>query len=172
MRQCHEAADNDPYRPSADGKYFYEGSHKQAHATTEGLGALTDAELSTEMRRQLGSDIALANSKAWLAGGFHTTPGDYARMLRGVLDGRLFMRESLGAHAVCTNPTTCSTALFTPVVDESWSYSIGHWLENDPAVGDGASAAPAPSAFIRGSTPASSSTASSPARTVRLHARP
>ena len=138
VRECHEAADNDRYRPAADGKFFYEGSHLQAHAVADGLGALADAELSAEMRRLLGADIALANPKAWLAGGFRTTPGDYARLLRGILSGRLAMQRSLGAHAVCTSPATCATALFTPVPDGSWSYSIGHWVESDPGVGDGA----------------------------------
>lgn len=138
VRECHEAGDNDRYRPTADGKFFYEGSHMQAHAAAEGLGALADADLSAEVRRVLGSDIALANPKAWLAGGFRTTPGDYARLLRGILSGRLAIGQSLGAHAVCTNPATCPTALFTPVPDASWSYAIGHWVESDPIVGDGA----------------------------------
>ena len=47
--------------------------------------------------------------------------------------------ESLGTHAVCTNPATCPTALNTPSpANESWHYSVGHWVEDDPVVGDGA----------------------------------
>jgi len=47
--------------------------------------------------------------------------------------------ESLGTHAVCTNPATCPTALNTPSpANESWHYSVGHWVEDDPVVGAGA----------------------------------
>ena len=49
------------------------------------------------------------------------------------------MSTKLGTSAVCTNPATCADALFTPIPStESWHYSIGHWVEDDPAVGDGA----------------------------------
>jgi hypothetical protein len=59
--------------------------------------------------------------------------------LRKLLDGRLRMGAFLGTQAVCTNPLTCSSAVSTPVPpSESWSYSLGHWVESDPAVGDGA----------------------------------
>lgn len=49
------------------------------------------------------------------------------------------IRALLGTHAVCTNPVTCPTAIYTPVApNESWHYSLGHWVEDDPVVGDGA----------------------------------
>jgi hypothetical protein len=48
------------------------------------------------------------------------------------------MHDYLGTHAVCTNPATCSTALYSPVPSvESWHYSLAHWVEDDPSVGDG-----------------------------------
>ena len=103
-----------------------------------GVTVLTGDALASEMRRLIGSDVALAYAKPWLAGGATTTPADHARMLRGILGGRLPMRNALGAQATCTNPSTCANALFTPWRGESPSYSIGHWVETDPAVGDGA----------------------------------
>jgi hypothetical protein len=44
---------------------------------------------------------------------------------------------------VCTNPATCPEASYAPIpADESWHYSLGHWVEDDPLVGDGAFSSP------------------------------
>lgn len=49
------------------------------------------------------------------------------------------MGALLGSHPVCTNPVTCAQAASTPVpLNQSWHYSIGHWVEDDPVQGDGA----------------------------------
>ena len=50
----------------------------------------------------------------------------------------------LGKNAVCTNPQTCpNEAIKTPIPrNETWHYSIGHWVEDDPQVGDGAYSSP------------------------------
>ena len=46
---------------------------------------------------------------------------------------RSHMHDALGTHAVCTNPATCANAEFAPSPPgESWHYSIGHWVEDDP----------------------------------------
>ena len=67
------------------------------------------------------------------------SPSAYALMLRKMLSGRLRMGSLLGTHAVCTNPISCPAAVLAPIpLRESWHYSIGHWVEDDPAVGDGA----------------------------------
>ena len=111
----------------------------EKHASLTGLGALANGPLATEIRSQLGSDVALAYSQPQLAGGGVTSADDYARVLRKILSGSLKMHDVLGTHAVCTNPLTCPTAANTPVPStESWHYSIGHWVEDDPVVGDGA----------------------------------
>ena len=63
----------------------------------------------------------------------------YAKVLRKMLSGELLMGSMLGSHPVCTNPITCPAAVLAPLPPaESWHYSIGHWVEDDPAVGDGA----------------------------------
>jgi hypothetical protein len=44
---------------------------------------------------------------------------------------------------VCTNPRTCAQAVFAPLPpNESWHHSVGHWVEDDPVVGDGAFSSP------------------------------
>ena len=67
----------------------------------------------------------------------------YALFLRKMLAGQLLMGSMLGAHPVCTNRLTCTAAVIAPIpLEESWHYSIGHWVEDDPAVGDGAFSSP------------------------------
>ena len=73
----------------------------------------------------------------------HREHGLQAGHLKDLPDGRpgsgqLKIAALLGTHPVCTNPHTCSDAVYTPIPTESDHYSIGHWVEDDPAVGDGA----------------------------------
>jgi len=139
VQQCVDFLANGTYTAASDGKFDYGGGHMEKHASLNGLGPLANVALATEIRSQLGSDVALAYSQPQLAGGIVTTADDYARFLRKILGGGLRMQAALGSHAVCTNPATCSTAVSTPIPpDRSWHYSIGHWVEVDPNVGDGA----------------------------------
>jgi hypothetical protein len=90
----------------------------------------------------LGQPCNLVYSEPLIAGGIHTTAADYAQILRNVLSGSLVMLDALGTHAVCTLPASCPTAVFSPV-PEAWHYSIGHWVEDDPATNsDGAFSSP------------------------------
>lgn len=76
-----------------------------------------------------------------LAGGGVGSADTYARLFRKLLDGQLRLGSMLRSSAVCANPATCGTdkALYTPMPqDEDWLYSLGHWVEADPLVGDGA----------------------------------
>ena len=94
---------------------------------------------SAEIRSRIGIDIALIYTQPQLAGGIFTTASDYALFLRRLLGRQLTLGAMLGTHAVCTNPATCIQALNTPVpTTESWNYSLGHWVETDAMVGDGA----------------------------------
>lgn len=136
---CLNSGNNGAYTASSDGKFHYDGGHMQKHASLEGLGALGSTALAAELRRVLGTDINLLYSQPQPAGGVATSPGDYARFLRKLLAGTLRMSALLGTSAVCTNPATCAQAVATPTpAGESWSYSIGHWVDTDPAKGDGA----------------------------------
>jgi hypothetical protein len=60
------------------------------------------------------------------------------------MDDRLQLGRLLGKAAVCTNPLSCPReAVKTPIPEtESWHYSLGHWVEDDPAIGDGAFSSP------------------------------
>lgn len=137
--QCVAYQNNGEYHASADGRFSYGGGHMQKHASLNGLGPLNNSGLATEIRAGIGTDIALSYVQPQLAGGISTTAGDYARFLRKLLGDELRLGAMLGTHAVCTNPTTCAQALNTPVpTSESWEYSLGHWVEVDPVVGDGA----------------------------------
>jgi hypothetical protein len=136
---CAVAGSNGVRTAAAEGRFFYGGSHMQQHAAADGLGTLDGAALGVEMRRRLGGPIGvLAYERPWIAGGATTTPADYGTVLAGVVSGRLAMRGLLGTSAVCIDPSTCATALFSPIVGEGGSYSLGHFVENDPGVGDGA----------------------------------
>ncbi|BAL96553.1 serine hydrolase family protein [Rubrivivax gelatinosus] len=136
---------NGDYVAENDGYFVYSGGHMQKHASTNpALAGLDAAGLATEMRRVLGTDITMSYSGPQLAGGVETSASDYARFLRKILNGTLpYERAALGAHPVCVDPATCPQAKFTPSPDgEQWHYSIGHWVEDDPTVGDGAFSSP------------------------------
>jgi len=142
---CLAYLNNGVYSAATDGQFDYGGGHMQKHASLEGLGALDNAGLAAEVRSQIGTDIALAYSQPQPAGGGASTADDYARYLRKLLGGTLWMSAALGTHPVCTNPTTCPAgqAISTPIPsNESWHYSVGHWVEDDPVVGDGAFSSP------------------------------
>jgi CubicO group peptidase (beta-lactamase class C family) len=137
--ECLAFENNGVYDPSTDGMFSYGGGHMQKHASLISLGPLHNDTLATEIRAKIGVDIALIYTQPQLAGGIFTTASDYAIFLRRLLDGQLKLGSMLGSHAVCTNPMTCAQALNTPVpLTESWNYSLGHWVEVDPVVGDGA----------------------------------
>lgn len=143
VAQCEAYQGNGDYTAANDGKFFYNGGHMERHAVLMGLGDMDNAALGAEIRSQLGADVALAYSQPQLAGGVYLTPAAYALVLRKMLSGRLVMGSMLGAHPVCTNPRTCPAAVFAPIPSsESWHYSIGHWVEDDPTLGDGAFSSP------------------------------
>ncbi|MCE9659339.1 MAG: hypothetical protein K8R60_12325 [Burkholderiales bacterium] len=139
VAECDAYQGNGDYTAANDGKFFYNGGHMEKHALLMGLGAMNNAALGAEIRSQLGADVAVAYSQPQLAGGAYLTPSAYALVLRKMLTGQLLIGSMLGTHPVCTNPSTCPTAVFAPIpLAEKWHYSIGHWVEDDPDDGDGA----------------------------------
>ncbi len=136
---CLDPPGEGTYTAAHDGKFFYGGGHLQKHASLLGLGELGTAALAAELKTQLGSDLTLDFVVPQPAGGVVTTASDYARFLRRLLRGRLHIGNMLGSKPVCTNPATCDAASYTPIpATEQWQYSLGHWVESDPLVGDGA----------------------------------
>ena len=138
--ECVAYDSNGVHSDAADGRFSYGGGHMEKHASLIGLGSLDNAGLADALRSQLGSDLKpLAYTQPQLAGGVATNADTYAKFLRRILSGGLLMKAALGTHAVCTNPATCAEAINTPVPQtESYHYSLGHWVEDDPANGDGA----------------------------------
>lgn len=139
---CVERGSNGVQTPSEVGRFHYDGGHMQKHASLPSpgmaLGAMNNAALAAEWRRVLGTDIALSFSQPQPAGGVRTSARDYALFLRKLLGRQLKLGSLLGHYPVCTNPQTCPTATYSPISTESWHYSIGHWVEDDPVRGDGA----------------------------------
>ncbi|HEY0820671.1 MAG TPA: hypothetical protein VGD46_17925 [Rhizobacter sp.] len=140
---CVARNDNDVQTPAHVGRFYYNGGHMQKHASLGApgvdLGAMDNAALAAEMRRLLGTDIAMSFTQPQPAGGVRTSADDYALFLRKLLNDQLRLGALLGAHKVCTNPATCADALSTPTpAGVDWNYSLGHWVEDDPQTGDGA----------------------------------
>lgn len=142
VSQCVARSTNGIRTPANVGKFAYDGAHMQKHASLDApgmnLGTMANAALATEIRRLLGSEIALTYSAPQLAGGIRSSAADYAVFLRKTLAGNLRIGSLLGSNATCTNPVTCATAINSPVGGgTNWHYSIGHWVEDDPSTGDG-----------------------------------
>lgn len=138
VASCVARGNNGVLTPAHVDRFSYGGGHMQVHANIAapgmGLGALDNTTLAAEMTRVLG--VSMSYTQPQLAGGARTTPANYAVYLRKLLNDELRISSLLGAHAVCTNPATCPTALNTPVpASQSFDYSLGHWVETS---GDGA----------------------------------
>jgi hypothetical protein len=140
---------NSDFRPAQVDRFFYNGGHLQQLAASDArLSELTASALGSVIGAQLGMGAAFNYDSPQLDAGIRTTPASYASFLRKILAGQLLMHDALGADAVCTNPSRCPSAIHTPLPQtESWHYSIGHWVEDDPHVGDGAFSDPGLSGF-------------------------
>jgi hypothetical protein len=121
-------------------RFFYNGGHfQQLAAADTRLNALTASALTAVIGAQLGTGAAFSYDAPQLDAGIRTSPAAYASFLRKILAGELLIHDALGTNAVCTNPSRCPSAIHTPLPQtENSHYSIGHWVEDDPHVGDGA----------------------------------
>jgi hypothetical protein len=121
---------------STQNRFFYGSGHMQVHASTVlGIGAMDNGDLTADFARVLG-DHGFTFTQPQMAGGLVANAAGYASFLRRLLRGELTLGSALGANKVCTN---CASAIAAPVpATEFWNYSLGHWVEDDPNVGDGA----------------------------------
>jgi hypothetical protein len=149
VHECFTAArltggNNNDFNAGAVGKFFYNGGHFQSLADGDlNLGADNNAALKNAIAAQVGLDFSFTYDSPQMAAGVQTTGQDYGFFLRKILSNQLLMHDYLGTNAVCTNPLTCSQALYAPIPSsESWHYSLGHWVEDDPKMGDGAFSSP------------------------------
>lgn len=152
---------NGSYNASADGRFDYNAGHMQVLADHIGLGQSRGNALAGQLQAILGSNLAFHFGAPVISGGAVGTPAAYAQFLRNMLGGRYpHMRDMLGSHAVCThaNSADCPSALYNPinqsapgaandVGNEAAHYSLGHWVEDDPAYSDGAFSSPGKFSF-------------------------
>lgn len=138
---CLAYQGNGTYTPESDGVFYYNGGHMQEHASMIGLGSMNVRTLTSAVKTQLGTELKLTYTLSDVGGGVVASADTYARFLRKMLSGELYLGTLLGTGAVCTNMLTCTskgTEVSPAPLTESWHYSLGHWVEDDPVVGDGA----------------------------------
>ncbi len=140
VNACFETADT---MTTADvERFYYNGGHFQKYAVDLGLGADSAAALGSDVSEMLGTELGIAYSSPQLAGGARMSAGDYAKFLRKILSGGLALSAHLGENPVCTLPgSSCRTAAYSPA-PAAWHYSYAHWVEDDPATGDGSFSSP------------------------------
>jgi hypothetical protein len=131
---------NSDFKAAQVDKFFYNGGHfQQLAASDPRLGELTAPALTGVIGGQLGTASSFSYDSPALDAGVRTTPGAYGGFLRKILTGQLLIQTQLGSNPVCTNPSRCQSAVSTPLPHaENSHYSLGHWVEDDPHVGDGA----------------------------------
>ncbi len=123
--------------PLAVDRFYYSAGHFQVHAANVlGLAAMGAAALTAEVSVPLGAtDFVYLQTN--LAGGLNTSASGYAAFLRRLLRGEFVMSGQLGSHKVCASAACAAGAVLSPAPpDEAWNYSLGHWVEDDPVVGD------------------------------------
>ena len=123
--------------PTALNNFDYSAGHFQYHAANVmGLASLGAAALTSEITSQVGSfDFTYLQTN--LAGGLNASASGYAGFLRRMLRGEFVMSSQLGSRKVCASSACTAGEVLSPAPpDEAWNYSLGHWVEDDPKVGD------------------------------------
>ncbi len=141
VERCFTAGNNGSLDVANVGRFYYGGGHHQRYALELGLGPLDNAGLTAAVKQVLGPELDFSYGSPQLAGGVRASAAGYAGFLRKLLSGALALRQHLGEAPVCTLPSACPTAAYSPASD-AWHYSYGHWVEDDPVSGDGAFSSP------------------------------
>ena len=140
---CMSSRSNGERDSGLIGKFSYGGGHDQRLAGQLGLGRLSARELTDEVTSYVGKDIGFSYRTPLLAGGMESTPAQFATFLRKVISGQLRLKQFLGYQPVCTQ---CASAAESPA-REPWHYSLNHWIEDTPGIGDGAFSSPGAMGF-------------------------
>ena len=138
VQDCWYAADNSEYSADDAGKFHYASGHFQKWAMDTGMGAMDNDALSAAFTDVLGVEVAFNTPQ--LAAGAVMSAAAYASFLQKILRGELGIAQYLAQGAVCTLPSDCAQAEFSPA-PAAWHYAWGHWIEDDPE-GDGAYSSP------------------------------
>jgi len=122
----------------ATGNFYYSAGHFQYHAANVmGLATFDAAALTTEILSQVGPSFDFVYLQTNLAGGLNASANDYGGFLRKMLSGQYTMSAQLGADKICASAACTAGQVLSPAPsDEAWNYSLGHWVEDDPTVGD------------------------------------
>lgn len=134
---CFHSSGNDTYTASEVDYFNYNGGHFQKWGDDNGMAGMTANGVEAAYLSALG--LSTQFTGPLLAGGAYMSASEYAVFLRKILNGQLQMTNLLGSHPVCAQPSSCPTVAHgSPVTAELMHYSIGHWVEDDPVLGDGA----------------------------------
>ena len=136
VQSCFITSGHDAYTASEFNRYFYDSGHFQRWGVDNGMGAMTGTDVANAYQTTLG--VTSRFNGPLLAGGAIMSASDYSVFLRRILNNQLKIAGLLGDQKTCTLPGTCPTADYSPIAAEAWNYSIGHWVEDAPGVGDGA----------------------------------
>lgn len=119
-------------------RFSYASGHFQNWGTNvyPALGPMGVVTLTSEFQNKLGPNIPWQFGSPTLAAGAYISASEYAVFLRKILTGDLQIAALLGSSPVCTLPSNACNSDFSPLPFD-WHYSIGHWVEDDPAAGDG-----------------------------------
>lgn len=144
VAECLATGKNGSQDAQAVNRFFYNGGHFQQHAVAQmGLGDLNNEGLALVINQTLHLSPEVTYDSPQLAAGVSASASAYAAFLRQLLRGDRVLSSLLGQASVCTNPAHCQDAISTPIPDtEQWRYSLGHWVESDPVVGDGSFSSP------------------------------
>jgi hypothetical protein len=141
VSSCFAYSTNSTYTPSSLNRFNYDGGHFQNWGVNNGMASMTGAQVASAYQAVLGSDIPVTFNGPLLAGGAIMSADGYAIFLRKILNRQLRIAGLLGDQKTCTLPGACATADYSPI-PEAWNYSAGHWVEDDPASGDGTFSSP------------------------------
>lgn len=125
--------------PETIDHFAYDSGHMQHHAANfMGLAKADNAALAADLNATVGN-FGFSYDVQQPASGVSATPQAYAQFLRRLLRSELVMASALGASKVCAQqaaPGCGAKATPDSIGTEAWNYSLGHWVEDDPAVGD------------------------------------
>jgi len=148
VQEC--LAGRDTQDPATIGKFDYDSGHMQHHAANVmGLGAAGNPELAADLNATIGN-MGFSYTVPQLAAGVVVSPQGYGQFLRRLLRNELALGAALGTRKVCAQQAASGcNAAYTPdsIGSEAWNYSLGHWVEDDPSIGDHAFSSPGGGGF-------------------------
>ena len=121
----------------AEGTFFYGPAPLKKMAVDMGLGTFRDGDLRDEYSSALGAPATHFQFETTrILDGLRMSPNNLSRFIRHLLSGNLKMNDMLGQHAVCLDPSQCQAPVTYAPAPRNRDYSLGHWVEKNPATGE------------------------------------